>query len=294
MRNIVEKGFTLVELLLAITIMGVIAGATMPLLSTMLNAHASLSARSSLYQEGVMIMERITGGLRKTTIVAVPNGHNTTRDILAFSRLVNTDNDFYFGDPLFPRIDEDTFLYFSIGGFGILGIDDNGNGMIDDNSKNDDDEDGMVNEDWLDGIDNDGDGSIDEEMQADSIGNGVAGIAGIDDDGDGQVDEGGGSLAEDDDEDGVKNEENILFAVYVYNSSVNTLTEIHSDPVTGINSPAPQVVLSTQVTNFEARYKTPTLIEIALELTGEDGKVVTLTENVYVRNVLQKTGKVVR
>lgn len=291
MRTNNEKGFTLVEMILAVTIMGIIAGATMPLLSAILNAHASVSARSSLYQEGMLIMERITSGLRKTTVVAVPNGHSTTRDILAFSRLVNSDNDFYFGDPLLPRIDEDPDNYYSVGSYGIKGVDEDDDGQVDEGDVRDEDEDGLIDEDLLDGLDNDGDGTIDEEVSIDYMGNGVSGIFGIDDDGDGTVDE---ELFEDDDEDGTIDEEEILFVVYVYNSSTNTLTEIHTDASTGINSPAPQVVLSTRVTKFEAIHQSPASIRIKLELTGEDGKDLMLDEEVYVRNVLQKTGKRVR
>ena len=294
MRTTNEKGFTLVELLLAITIMGIIAGTAMPLLSTMLNAHDRLSARASLYQEGMLIMERITSGLRKTTVVAVPNGHSYTRDILAFSRLVNSDNDFYFGDPLFPRIDEDPDDYYSYRSYGIKGVDEDDDGMVDEGNWNDDDEDGLIDEDLLDGLDNDGDGTIDEEVNVDYMGNGVSGILGIDDDGDGTVDEAQGKSAADDDEDGTKDEEEILFVVYTYNSSNNSLTEIHSDPDDGINSPAPQIVLSTLVTNFNAIHQSPTRIRIELELTGKDEKAVTFAEDVYVRNVLQKTGKRVR
>ena len=282
------------ELLLAITILGIIVGATMPLLSTSLKAHTTASAHSSLSHEGLLIMDRITSGLRKTTVVAVPNGHLHTRDILAFSRLVNSDNDFYFGDPLFPRIDEDPGDYYSFGSYGIKGVDEDGDGLFDEGDWRDEDEDGLFNEDPLDGLDNDGDGTIDEEVAIDYMGNGVSGVLGIDDDGDGTVDEAQGASSADDDEDGTKNEEEILFVVYTYNSVTNTLTEIHSHSTNGINSPAPQVVLSTRVTNFMAEYITPTLNRITLELTGEDGKVVQFVEHVYVRNVLQKTGKRVR
>ncbi|GAX59224.1 hypothetical protein SCALIN_C01_0155 [Candidatus Scalindua japonica] len=294
MRATDEKGFTLIELVLAITIMGIIAGTTVTLLSANLKAHNIASDRSGLHQEGLLTMERMTNGLRKTTVVAVPNGHSYTRDILAFSRLVNSDNDFYFGDPLFPRIDEDLSDDYSWCGNGILGVDEDDDGQIDEGDWRDEDEDGLYNEDPLDGLDNDGDGSIDEGTMPDSNNDGKNGIIMIDDDGDGTVDEQQGDNVNDDDEDGATNEEDILFVVYVYNSATNTLTEIHSDPDSGINSPAPQIVLSTQVTNFQAIYKSPGLIEIILQLTGEDGKVIDFDEHVYVRNVLQKNGKRVR
>jgi prepilin-type N-terminal cleavage/methylation domain-containing protein len=295
MKNIMtrpnEKGLTLVELLVALTIMGIIVVAAMPLLSSSLEANHQGTARSELYQEGLLAMERMTGGVRKTTIVTVPNGHSPTRDILVFSRLVNSDNDFYFGDPLFPRIDEDPNDYFSWSGYGVQGVDEDDDGSFDEGNFKDDDEDALVQEDPLDGLDNDGDGTIDEEVQADYNGDGETGILGIDDDADGSVDEG---ISTDDDEDGSSNEEDILFLVYTYDSSNKTLTEIHSDPFSGINDPAPKVVLSNHVTDFEVKYQSPSEIRIKLTLTGDDGEVVYFNEHVCPRNTLQKTGKRVR
>jgi len=296
MKNIMtrpnEKGLTLVELLVALTIMGIIVVAAMPLLSSCLEANSQGTARFQLYQEGLMAMERMTGGVRKTTIVTVPNGHSPKRDILVFSRLVNSDNDFYFGDPLFPRIDEDPGDSFSGSGFGVQGVDEDGDGSFDEGSPPNDDEDALAQEDPLDGLDNDGDGTIDEEVQADYNGDEMPGIQGIDDDGDGSVDE--GSSTDDDDEDGLLNEEEMLFAVYAYNSSTKTLTEIHSDPFSGINDPAPKVVLSNHVTDFEVKYQSPSQIRIKLTLTGDDGEEVDFNEHVCPRNTLQKTGKRVR
>jgi hypothetical protein len=242
-----------------------------------------------------MAMERMTAGVRKTTFLTVPNGQSPTRNILAFSRLVNTDNDFYFGDPLFPRIDEDTDNFFTAGGYGILGVDEDGDGNFDEGTIFDDDEDGVIDEDRWDGIDNDGDGSVDEEANGDFNHDAKAGIKGIDDDGDGQVDEmASPSMSADDDEDGLKNEEEVLFAVYSYDSSTNTLTEIHADPSSGINNPAPKVVLSDHVTNFEAFFEAPERIRITLELTGDEGESVTFTQYVCPRNVYQRLGKRVR
>jgi prepilin-type N-terminal cleavage/methylation domain-containing protein len=290
-----DSGLTLVELLVALTIMGILVVAAMPLLSNSLEANHQGTARSELYQEGLMAMERMTAGVRKTTFLAVPNAHSPTRDILAFSRLVNSDNDFYFGDPLFPRIDEDTNDYFTFGGWGIQGVDIDGDGSFDEGNFKDEDEDGLVDEDLFDGLDNDGDGSIDEEVSQDLTGDAMPGILGIDDDGDGAVDEmANPNYINDDDEDGVKDEEEVLFAVYSYDSSTNTLTEIHSDPNSGIYNPAPQVVLSDHVTNFEAFFEAPERIRITLELTNDNGESVTFTEYVCPRNVYQRNGKRVR
>ncbi len=283
-----EKGFTLVEMLLAVTIMGIIAGATMPLLSSMLNAHASLSARSSLHREGLLIMERMTNGVRRSTYLLIPNSHNQTRDILAFSGLINDDNDYYFNDPLFPKYDEDLSSDANEDGRGgIRNYDDDGDGQTDEGGGGylyDDDEDGVTQEDPIDGIDNDSDGNIDEDPGIDSNNDGQPGIAGIDDDGDGQVDEGD---YWDDDEDGSIAEVGLIPVIYTFNSGANTLTE--TIPFTSETTD-----LSTNVTDFEAEWQSPTLIKITLELTGDDGKVLTLSEHVHIRNVLQKTGKRVR
>ena len=70
----------------------------------------------------------------------------------------NIDND---GDGL---ADEDPSNDITGDGFGgIMGIDDNEFGGIDDKGKDDDDEAGASNEDPIDGIDNDGDGMTDED-----------------------------------------------------------------------------------------------------------------------------------
>ncbi len=99
---------------------------------------------------------------------------------------------------------------------GIIGIDDDGDGLVDeggDDNDKDDDEDGDTKEDGLDGIDNDGDGSIDEDAKADWAGHndGKSGFRDIDDDLDGLVDEHNNS---DDDEDGLLDEDDRDPVVY--------------------------------------------------------------------------------
>ena len=280
-----EKGLTLVELLITLTIMGIIAMAAMPMLSTILEAHSQGDARSGLYQEGLLAMERMTSGVRRCTFLLVPNAHTPVRDILAFSGTVNEDDDYYFNDTLFPRIDEDLKKkqMTDDGVGGIIGIDDDGDALIDEGDQNDDDEDGLVDEDPLDGIDNDGDGNIDEDTGDD------ANIAGMDDDADGSIDEGD---TKDDDEDGVVNEDPLNSIVYSFDSGTNTLTE--SLPSTGES-----IDLSINVSLFQVTYEAPDAthgprVQIALTLTGADGEIVDFVEYVYPRNILQKTGKRVR
>jgi prepilin-type N-terminal cleavage/methylation domain-containing protein len=297
-----KKGLTMVELLVSFTIMGIIAVVATPLFSTCLDTYRIAYGRSMLYQEGLLAMERMTGGVRRSACLLIPNNHNTTRDILAFSGFVNDDNDYYFGDPLFPRIDEDPGNDMNNDGYsGIFNIDDDGNGTIDEEPDNgddggDDDEDGRANEDRLDGIDNDGDGNIDEDLQHDTNRDNAPGIAGMDDDGDGDVDENvaGGPKWADDDEDGLIDEDPLNPLIYSFDSGTNTLRERF--PYTGES-----VDLSTHVTSFQVTYiyDAPApesiiiLIKIELTLT-DDGETVMFSEYVYPRNTLQKTGKRVR
>jgi hypothetical protein len=201
------------------------------------------------------------------------------RDILAFSGYINNDNDFYFNDSLFPRIDEDPKKQMTDDAAGgIAGFDDDGDALTDEGDQNDDDEDGAVDEDPLDGTDNDGDGNIDEDTGDD------ANRAGMDDDADGAVDEGD---SKDDDEDGDVNEDSLDPLIYSWNPATNTLTE--SMPYTGDSA-----VLSSHVTFFEARYQSPTNVRIRLTLEGDNGESIAFDEHVCPRNVLQKTGKRVR
>jgi len=288
-----QKGMSLLELLVALTITGLVAGAAAPLISSSLDAYDKNDAKSSLYQEGLIAMERMTSGVRSCTYFLIPNAPNTTRDILAFSGTYNDDDDYYFGDTLFPRIDEDTGTDMSNDSrAGIKDVDDNGNSFIDEGASgakvDDDDEDGTADEESLNGLDDDGDGNIDEDLGLDAKKDEKPGIAGIDDDGDGVVDElVGGVDNKDNDEDGAHGEDPLNPVMYQFVSGSNTLKEIV--PHLGVT-----VVLSTHVTQFQVTSGVSECIRINMTLTGDDGETVTFTEYVYPRNRLQKTGKRVR
>ena len=288
MKRIDQKGLTLVELLLATAILGIIAAAATPLVSICFESHQNGTARFQHYHEGLIAMERMTDGVRRSTFLLIPNAHNPTRDILAFSGYVNDDNDFYFDDPLFPRIDEDSGGDMSKDDVpGIVGVDDDGDGLADENPTGygDDDEDGATEEDPTNGYDDDGDGNIDEDALHDANNDNASGIAGMDDNSDGHVDN--GNTATDDDEDGLKNEDSLDPVVYTFDIGTNTLK------VSFIND-GQTVVLSDHVTAFQVNYEAPEKILIAFTLTGEDGESVTFSEYTYPRNTYQKTGKRVR
>jgi prepilin-type N-terminal cleavage/methylation domain-containing protein len=279
MKSIDEKGMTLFELLVVVMILGLISVAVTAYFSSVINAHAGGNKRSALYREGLLAMERMTAGARRCTYLLIPNAHRPVRDILAFSGSINDDNDYFFGDLLFPKIDEDPRKAMTSGEqSGIIGVDDDGDGDTDEGERNDDDEDGREDEDWLDGLDNDGDGNIDEDTGDD------ADIEGMDDDADGDIDEG---HPLNDDEDDAVNEDPLNPVVYSRDSGTQSLLESYPDS-------GDTKGLSTHVTFFQVTYKAPERILIELTLTGDDGETVQFVEYVYPRNTFQKTGKRVR
>lgn len=441
---------------MTLAVVGIIATASAGVLSISLTAHEQGSSRAELQREGLVAMERMTSGLRRSTHLLIPNQHSPARRILAFSGLVNDDGDAYFDDPLFPRYDED-FAYDmgEDGANGIPGVDDDGDGQVDERSGQvfltsdefkaisfkgddgnwpwasnwseliggdggaadgvvsvaagpglatyalriggkgalldgslltralatgspdsillsfrcarsgapggsvtlsimksggawsdlatydvggvgsprvevfdiqaftsgktairfsgsgttgaggyiyfddirvravepgtgstsaDDDEDGEVDEDPIDGIDNDLDGNIDEDAGGDSSADGAPGVLGIDDDGDGLVDEGSSM---DDDEDGSLAELGLRPVIYTLHGATNTLREL--DKHSGVT-----VEIADHVTNFAVEYESPTRVTLLLELTGDDGHVLSLSETVCLRNPTQRAGKRVR
>ena len=285
MKRLDEKGLSLIELLTAITIFAIIAVGATGLLSAALDSSSYGDKRYALYREGLIIMERLTGQVKRCTFLLIPNAHTATRDIIAVSGFTNDDGDNYFNDALFPRIDEDLNSGMSDDAkSGIASIDDDGDGSTDEANAAEDDEDEAVNEDKLDGQDNDGDGNVDEDVADDTNQDGAAGIESMDDDGDGSADEG---LAEDDDEDGQANEDSLDPLLYFWESGNSTLKE--KDANSGQTT-----VLSTRVTAFQATFDSPDRILITLTLTGDDGEIVTFSEYVHIENTYQRIGKRVK
>lgn len=291
-----KRGLTLIELLISMTIIALLGSVATATLHSCLEAHRYGSSRSALYREGVLIMERMTSQVRNCTFLLIPNNSLRSRDILAFSGTVNDDNDYYFGDPLFPRVDEDCKKDMNDDGKpGIKGIDDDGDLSVDEDSDDNDDEGGSAdNEDPLDGLDNDVDGNVDEDCDDDMNKDGEPGVKNMDDDGDGAIDEGDHN---DDDEDGEKNED-CLNATLYYHFGGNELRERPAPYPAGSTAPA-ATTLSDRVSDFTVVYY-PTglrwdpIVVISLTLTSDWGESVTFTEVVYPRNITQRQGKKVR
>ncbi len=282
-----QQGLTLVELIVTSGIVAIIALAISALISVSLAAHESGTQRAALYREGLQVMERVTDAVRRSTWVAIPNGQAPVRDLLAVSGFINDDDDYYFDDPLFPRIDEDPRKNMNDDGFpGLRGIDDDLDGQVDEvvgSSPIDDDEDSSSDEDPVDRLDNDMDGSIDEDPSADINGDGYSGIKGLDDDGDGLVDEHG---FRDDDEDGMINEDGTNEIIFWVPSGTTLRQDDHLGAI--------QHILSERVTFFQATQVTSQQILVEITLTAENGETVRFAEQVCPRNVLQTCGKRVR
>jgi prepilin-type N-terminal cleavage/methylation domain-containing protein len=283
-----RSGLTLTELLIVTAVMGILSVAIAGLLSASLDAHKEGSSRFELQREGLMAMERMTDAARRCTFLITPNAHQAERKVLALSGFVNDDDDYYFDDPLFPRIDEDLSWDMNEDGYnGIEGLDEDKDGLHDEFTAlflaADDDEDGWPDEDPLNGLDDDGDGNVDEDCSWDMNWDGAPGIAGIDDDGDGLVDEGHDG---DDDEDGSLDELGLHPIVFRFKDTSDKLVE--RNPRTG-----ERVELSNHVEDFLVEYQDPQLITITLVLRKGDF-VVTFVEDVCLRNSQQKTGKRVR
>ncbi|MDH3588288.1 MAG: prepilin-type N-terminal cleavage/methylation domain-containing protein [Gammaproteobacteria bacterium] len=173
---------------------------------------------------------------------------------------------------------------------GILGIDDDGDGLVDESNKEDDDEDedqtGNKDEDRFNGIDDDKDGAIDEDPGFDMNEDGQAGVSGVDDDGDTAIDE---SSKEDDDEDednsGAKDED--WFDSVVFFLSGTTLMERlpNLNPADGTDYA--EYPIAENVTHFRVERvpdagRRAVLVDIALELSLPGGEPASVNTRVRV------------
>ena len=247
-----KQGFTYVEMMLSVTIMGVVMLALMGVINTATEAGDSVRSSNDLTRQARFAMQRMTRfaghsrrlmlplrdkpasnwpeNIREQTIPpSPPTGDSTfATAVLAVTlpAFVDLDQDGYpdADDDEDGLIDEDlpndnTHDFFP----GIMGIDDDGDGQVDEVPANwwDDDEYlGIYNEDPLNGIDDEGDNNIDEDTASDMNGDGCPGICGVDDDSDGAIDEGSD---DDDDEDG--NTFDDPYDPVVYYLSGNSLIE---------------------------------------------------------------------
>jgi type II secretory pathway pseudopilin PulG len=215
----------------------------------------------------------------ETAVLAVVNGAGIDLNGDGYD---DADND------MDGRVNEDPGADMNADGLpGIAGIDDDGDGRVDETSKEDDDEDedndnvARTDEDAVNAYDIDDDGNVDEDSGSDRNGDGRSGVDGVDDDGDGNTDE---SAVEDDDEDadnGGSADEDWLDTVAYYLSG-DELIERWPDVGGTSGQDYSESVLTDDITylRFERLHQIGSdreLVAITLELTDKDDRQVTLS-----------------
>jgi prepilin-type N-terminal cleavage/methylation domain-containing protein len=292
------RGFTLIEVLIAVVMATMIIAALGGLVGQSLHAGDVVRQRNDVAEEAAFAMERIVRSVGHSQRLLLPLAENpvtswseSVREVLAVAldRTVDRDGD-GFADADNDKdgaIDEDMPDDTNNDGqAGIAGVDDNGNGVIDDGATADDDEDGVADEDGATGTDDDGDGTADEDPGSDANGDGSPGVAGTDDDGDGLTDEG---HPFDDDEDGL-NDEDWLDPV-VYSVSGSTLLERTPNPDAIDGNDYTESTVAENVTLFRVE-RIPQggdralRVDLTLELTPPGSEPYTLHTQVRVGGAL--------
>jgi prepilin-type N-terminal cleavage/methylation domain-containing protein len=189
-------GFTLLEVLIVLAFAGILVVATLGLVTPALESFHYSQARNDLVMQGNFAMEQMIDAVTKTRRLLLPLADNpatsqdeSRRNLLAVTldpqidrdqdgyADANNDRDFFDTNGNFIRdgdelenIDEDIPPDNTNDGYpGIIYIDDDNDGETDEWWDNgdmytDNDEDGQMREDHIDGTDNDGDSSIDEDI----------------------------------------------------------------------------------------------------------------------------------
>ena len=241
---------------------------------------ASAPEGSSLLATGVLAVTLDPGIDRDADGWADANNDNDYLDL-------NNNGSRDAGEP--ERIDEDQGDDMNNDGNpGIVGIDDDGDGVVDESTAQNDDEEGSWEEDIPNGVDEDGDGSEGEDGAADMNQDLKAGLSGIDDDGDGSVDEG---HQNDDDEDGVRDEDWFDPVVFYLDGTdlverLPAQTDVNIDgQVTGADFT--ESIIATNVGRFRVERipqggKRAVLVDITLELSNSNGDPLSLNTRLRV------------
>jgi hypothetical protein len=278
------RGLTLIEVVGSLTIGALLFAALGSVALQSSRALDAATGSTQLQQEAQFALDRMIEAVRSSRrlIIPMPERAGTAysesqRNVLALTLDPTLDRDGNgFADAdndRDGRIDEDTDEDATNDAApGIVGIDDQGDGSIDEGDFRDDDEDGVRDEDKADGLDNDADGLVDEDVKNDMSGDGKPGIKAFDDDGDGSVDEGN---AEDDDEDGQKNED--WLDVRVFRLVGSTLVERLPDVNAASGAVFTERPIAAGVSDFRVSYipsagsGLPPTLTISLTLTGAGG-----------------------
>lgn len=292
-----EQGLTLMEVVGSLAIGALLFAALGGVALQSTRALGLATVSSALQDDAQFALDRIVDAVRGSGRLLIPmpevaaTGHSESqRNVVAVtldSRVDRDGNGFADADnDRDGRVDEDLNNDATNDAkAGIVGIDDDGDGAVDEGSADDDDEGGSTNEDKLDGLDNDLDGLVDEDTKHDMSDDGRPGVRSIDDDGDSSVDEG---HDEDDDEDGTRNED--WLDARVFRVVGTTLVERLPDPNAASGAVFTERTIATGVSAFQARYwpplgaGSPATLQVTLTLTG-GGAPVTVDTRVRLGSV---------
>jgi len=320
-----QLGVTLIELLIAVALGALIVAGMSAVMGELTQSQAAIQERNRLTENGRFAMDRMVRAssgsrrlllplddkpltnwpenIREETVPASPPIGSSTKAtaVLAVTlpATVDLDADGFpdADDDRDGRIDEDLpndaqLDYLA----GIMLIDDDGDGSVDEGNNYSDDESTTSNDDPINGIDDDGDGNVDEDPSSDNNADGCPGLCGVDDDSDGTVDDGAN---DDDDEDGSTFDD--PYDPVVFYLAGGTLMERMPVPWNedGISAPDGPVdgrdfiesAIAENVTRFRVeRLSTGSntkIVDITLDITGpETGETVSLHTRVRIGSAL--------
>ncbi len=251
-----REGYTLAEMVVASAVLATIGISMGLLFSAGLRVHEAARRQDSVCRTANMALLRIKFFGRESNRLFLPNAKRPDTHVLAFASMIDND-----GDGLF---NEDPPNYVDTASApGVAGVDDDGDGSIDEGQPGDDDEDGQVDEDPVNGLDDDGDGAVDEDAGADLDALPGAKTKNNDDDGDGKTDE-----------------DPYQPIVYTWDSKTKRLYERH--PLYGRN------VVAEDVEAFDVKLtQGPSgqcLVSVSLRIKTDDGKTTDAGVSFYMRN----------
>lgn len=323
-RRAALSGFTLLELLVAVVLAALLLTATNGIVRNALGTHDLVEERNALMRDARFALHRMVDATSKSRRLLLPLADNPASNwpenireqtipasppigsstfataVLAVTlpEYVDLDADGFpdADDDRDGSIDEDLpddgqhdFMP------GIMLIDDDGDGQVDEGNGYSDDESLTSNDDPINGIDDDGDGNVDEDQSTDSNGDGCPGVCFVDDDADGSIDE--GSVDDDDEDGGVFDDPYDPVVFYLDGTSLIERMPVPwnedgisapDGPVDGRDFVASAIADNVSLFRVErvAGSTNPQLVSLRLELTGPSGQVVSMDAQVRVGGAL--------
>ena len=250
-------GYSLAEILVASTVLATV-GLTMGVLfNAGLRVHQTTEGQDGLGRTVNMALLRMKTYGRESNRLFMPSVKVLNAHALAFASMIDEDEDGLFNEDPPGYINTKQVA-------GILGVDDDGDGTVDEGNGGDDDEDGRTDEDPVNGVDDDGDGAVDEDAGAD-----------VD-----YVQETGVQPQPDDDGDGATDEDPYQPIVYLWKPQTKQLVErhpIHGESLISENVEAFDTVLTVMPTG-------KCLVSVYIRVKADDGRITEAKTEFFMRN----------